>query len=162
MINYRQEDRATSILRLQCKHEVVPVSEEISHPVIDFVIVADRAEGVNGKLYLMGGAWDRMVWPNLNAPIPFGFAVGVLVPWNRTNEEIPFTVAVEDEDGIKVQPDIHATVNLGRPPSSVLGQPFRAIVAVNGIWKFPKYGGYVIRATIESSEKRVRFFLAPQ
>jgi len=27
---------------------------------LDFLILADRAEAVNGKLYLLGGAWDRL------------------------------------------------------------------------------------------------------
>ena len=29
-------------------------------PEIDYLLVADRAEVVNGKLYLMGGSWDRI------------------------------------------------------------------------------------------------------
>ena len=32
-------------------------------PEIDYLLVADRAEVVSGKLYLMGGSWDRITPP---------------------------------------------------------------------------------------------------
>ena len=53
---------------------------------IDFLLLADRAEVLNGKLYLMGGAWDRRQIRDIDSPVSLTIVVGVLVPWNLTNE----------------------------------------------------------------------------
>ena len=36
------------------------MSTGIEHVEIDFMLLADKAEVLGGKLYMMGGAWDRL------------------------------------------------------------------------------------------------------
>ena len=38
-------------------------------PTIDFLLIADRAEVVSGKLYMMGGAWDHITITDLGQPV---------------------------------------------------------------------------------------------
>ncbi len=66
---------------------------------IDFVLVADYAELVNGKLYLMGGGWDTYnatAEPVLLQP---AIALGVRIGWEETNRSVPVRITVEDDDG---------------------------------------------------------------
>ena len=131
-------------------------------PEIEFLILADRVEAINGKLYVMGGAWDRLQIADFGQPVSFGLAVGVLVPWGQTNQEHPLHIYVEHEDGTVIPPDIQARVNMGRPPIAVLGQSFRALIAVNGVWKLPGPGTYRVQASIGDREpKRTVFHAEP-
>ena len=66
---------------------------------VDFLLLADRAEVLNGKLYMMGGAWDRRNIRDIAAPVPLSIVVGVLIPWNLTNEPHQLRLRIEDEDG---------------------------------------------------------------
>lgn len=134
----------------------LPISE------IDFVILADRAEAINGKLYVMGGGWDRLDVPDLSQPVTFGFAVGVLIPWNATNENHPLQIILEHEDGEKVGREFNVTVNVGRPPTAIPGQSFRAIIAVNGRWTLPRSGTYRVVAALPSGEPKRTVFHAIQ
>jgi hypothetical protein len=127
-------------------------------PSIDFLILADKAEAVNGKLYMLGGAWDRVTPPSLDQPVAFSIAVGVLVPWGRTNEDLALRVSIEDEDGTPLGPKFEAKVNVGRPSRAIPGQLFRALFTVSGLWQLPGAGTYRVVAELGDEEtKRVVF-----
>ena len=57
---------------------------------VDFVLMANHVEVVNGLLYVSGGGWTdhhRRLPPD-GAPIPpshLGIGVSVVVPWNEKN-----------------------------------------------------------------------------
>src|SRR5450756_8364 len=67
---------------------------------LDYLLVADGADAVGGKLYLLGGGWDRLMVPQLPGPpaVPFAVALGINVPWNLTNRKLGFSVDVLDAD----------------------------------------------------------------
>ncbi len=129
-------------------------------PEIEFLILADRVEAINGKLYMMGGAWDQLHVGDFNQSVSIGFAVGILVPWSETNVDHPIHIWMEHEDGTKIPPGIEAKVNVGRPPQSVPGQPFRTLLAVNGVWKLPGPATYRILAAVGDSEPKRTVFHA--
>ena len=62
-------------------------------PEVDYLLVADRAEVVNGKLYLMGGSWDRVQPPSFPHRMMLGIALGVRIPFAHTDDQ--HTVAIE-------------------------------------------------------------------
>lgn len=128
--------------------------ELTERPEIDFLILADRAEGINGKLYMMGGAWDRLTIADFSQQNPFSIAIGVLVPWHYANESLSLVVSIEHEDGARVPPELRALVNVGRPPNSVKGQSFRAIIAAQGQWKLPGPGTYVVKAVLNDYARK--------
>lgn len=127
---------------------------ELERTTIDFLILADRVEAVNGKLYMMGGAWDQLNVANFQAPVMMSLALAVMVPWNETNETHEMELYIETEDGVPLEPRIHGKLNTGRPPTAVKGQSFRSIVAVNGIWVFPGPGTYRVVASLGNGETK--------
>lgn len=129
-------------------------------PLIEFLLLADRAEAINGKLYLMGGAWDRLSIADFDQPANFSLALGVLVPWMATNEQYQLTIAVENEDGSMLE-ELSAGLVQGRPPHAVVGQSFRVLLALNGQWKFPSAGTYRITVRLSSGDtKSTSFYVA--
>ena len=131
---------------------------------IEFLILADRAEILNGKMYMMGGGWNRKSIQNIDNPVAISMVIGILIPWNFTNELHHIRISLMDEDGTILQPTIEASVNMGRPPEAKMGQDFRAMAVINGQWKLPALGAYSFVASVENGqEKRVAFFAnAPQ
>lgn len=130
---------------------------------IDFLLLADRAEVLNGKLYMMGGAWDRRQIRNIGTPVSLTIVASVLVPWNLTNEPHRLRIRIEDEDGSPVPPELDATVNVGRPVNATQGQSFRATAVINNRWTVPKFGSYGVVASVEGhGEKRVTFYVVEQ
>ena len=126
---------------------------------VDFMLLADRAEVLNGKLYMMGGAWDRRQIRDIDAPVSLTIVVSVLVPWNLTNEPHQLRIMVEDEDSNPVPPEVEATVNVGRPVNATQGQSFRATAVINNRWTLPRYGVYRVAASVAGqTERRVTFY----
>ena len=129
---------------------------------IDFMLLADKAEVLGGKLYMMGGAWDRLQVENIEAPVSLSIIIGVLVPWHLTNEPHQLQIGIADEDGNPLMPTTQATLNVGRPVESTKGQLFRATAVLNGEWTLPKLGAYsVIASVVGQAEKRVTFYVVP-
>ena len=54
---------------------------------VEWLILADEAEVVNGKLYMMGGGWDRLTAQSLPWGQHMAIAVAIRVPWMDTNRQ---------------------------------------------------------------------------
>ncbi len=93
-------------------------------------MLADRVEAINGKLYAMGGAWDRMFVPDVKNPTTISFAAVILVPWNATNQQHSVNLSVEDTDGHNVGFTIEVGFNAGRPPWPAQGEAQRVVIAI--------------------------------
>ncbi len=121
----------------------------MGHVDLEYALLADHAEVVSGKLYLMGGGWD--VLQSRQAPIPlrFSVALGVRVGWDETNQVFPVTVRVEDDDGA-VHARAQGSVSVGRPPSLPPGWSQLAKLAVTFSISLPRFGGY--RVLVEVGE----------
>lgn len=105
-------------------------SPEIEELEVDFLILADFAQAVQGKLYLMGAAWDRKALQP-EQPLDFGFAAGIIVPWTLTNREHKFTIAIETADGEKLGGSnvVSGGFTVGRSAKAIEGQTFRGLIA---------------------------------
>ena len=114
------------------------------------IVLCDWAESVNGKLYLQGGAWDRIL---ANTSAAFAVVVVVRIDYNETNMRRHAVLALVDEDGqpfpaespVRYELDFEA----GRPPGMQVGQ----IQTINFAGKiiglaFPP-GGYRFQFDIE-------------
>jgi hypothetical protein len=131
-------------------------------PYVDFVLVADRAEGINGKLYLMGGAWDRLYVVDFGQPVSFSIAAGVVVPWTATNNEHRVVIELTNEDGVAIEPRLEVGIRLGRPADAIPGQSFRAIVTALGVYRLSGPGAYALTASIRDTDPRRAVFYAVQ
>ncbi len=108
----------------------------------DYLVLADRAEAVNGKLYMIGGGWDRVAVANVPGPADFDVAAGVLVGYNETNEPHRLELVLEDEDNETVLGPFATQFELGRPPGMKQGQSQRFQLVLRGPFPLPKVGGY--------------------
>lgn len=116
---------------------------------VEWMILADHADIVGGKLYLAGGGWDTIsVASELPHRRMIGLAVAVDVPWNQTNEAHSLTILVQDEDG-QEHAKIEGHLEVGRPPGFPRGQSQRAQLAVNLQIQFDKPGGYTVITSID-------------
>ncbi len=59
------------------------------------MLLADAAQAVEGKLYILGGGWS-IIGPE---PTPMAFAIKIEVPWTEANIRHQLRVALYDEDG---------------------------------------------------------------
>jgi hypothetical protein len=127
---------------------------------VDFLILADRAEVVNGKLYTMGAAWDRIGVADFSKPTPLSVAVGVLVPWTATNQPHALALTLRDEDGLAVDFRVDANFVTGRPPflSGEIQRVLLAIPAASVV--LPGPGNYLLAAAIDGAEMKVARFSA--
>lgn len=124
---------------------------------IDFALLADHAEVIAGKLYLMGGGWDLRHAPRAPARAQFAVALGVRVGWEETNLPIALRLALEDDDGGVVL-SLDGQLQVGRPPHVPAGtsQLAQAVVAIEA--ELPAYGGYrvVVSARLPSGAEDTR------
>ena len=95
---------------------------------IDFVIISDSAQEVGGKLYMMGGGWDIYRAKSYPAAVQFGLGIGILVPWNATNERHTLTFIIRSADGEPVLPSM--------PPIQTSDCSDVCIRGDDGVWRY--------------------------
>jgi hypothetical protein len=83
-------------------------------------MLADAAQDVGGKIYVLGGGWNLIfVNPANGLPIrhPQITLVALLsVEWNEANETISFSVNLVNEDGASLIPEpLSGQLTIGRP-----------------------------------------------
>ncbi len=129
---------------------------------IEWLILADAAQVVGNKLYLLGGGWDRLsVHGSFPVNQPVGLAISVIVPWNNTNEPHRFEIEVATEDSRSVG-KAEGSFEVGRPVGIRPGQEQRIQVAASAMLRLDAPGGYVIVARIDGEERRrVSFTVVP-
>jgi hypothetical protein len=100
------------------------------------MMLADSAQAVGGKLYILGGGWS------LTGPVPCPSAIAVLVsvPWNETNRKHRLKMDLLDEDYRPVllpTPDGEVPLTIvnefevGRPAGIVAGSSIDVPFAFN-------------------------------
>lgn len=132
---------------------------------IDYLIVCDHAEALNGKMYLMGGGggiiFRQFTPPNPEGelgllPSRFAVALGVVVPYTRTHQEIPLDVRVVDADGgplVQIGGTFRAALNALASQGSLARVP----LAMPLVLPFAKTGTYAIKAKVGDVERDTQF-----
>ncbi len=119
---------------------------------VDYLIVADRADVMGGKLYLMGGGFDRIQPPDYPLNLMLGIAVGVRVPYQETEDPHKIRVTLERADGDNLV-EIEAEIQTGRPPG-MRGKDLPVPMAFNVPLTLSEPGDYVLTATVDGRELR--------
>jgi hypothetical protein len=101
------------------------------------MLLADSAQAVGGKLYVLGGGWS-ICGPD---PMPMAIAVDIKVPWHLAAEEHTFRLQLLNADGRPVtvendsgeqQISLEGTFRVGEPvPGVKAGTPMDGCLAVN-------------------------------
>lgn len=120
---------------------------------IDFLILADRAESSAGKLYMIGGAVDRLAVLDGQQPIPLTIVVGLAVRRQDTGTHLPLRVTLRPVDGPPLR-QVDGSIRVDWPEETPDWFHVRTSVAINGLWSFGQSGVYEIEATIGESQPR--------
>lgn len=101
------------------------------------MLLADAAQAVDGKLYILGGGWS-ITGPD---PIPSAIALKIEVPWTETNRKHRLELKLVDADG---QPakiptpqgeqqvvELTGDFEVGRPLGIPEGTPIDVVLAIN-------------------------------
>lgn len=102
------------------------------------MLLADLAQAVGGKLYVLGGGWS-LTGPG---PSQMALAIKIDLPWDRANIKHKWKLELVDSDGhpVKVQmPDgeepqplvLQGEMEVGRPPGLKAGSPLDVPMAFN-------------------------------
>lgn len=96
------------------------------------LLLADAAQVVDGKLYVLGGGLQLL------GPHPQPVSIGLLlhVPWDRANTRHDWRLELLDEDGAPVMHNempvtVAGTFEAGRPAGVVPGSPLLVPLAIN-------------------------------
>lgn len=122
-------------------------------PQVDTLILADRAEVLNSKLYMMGGGWDRLYVVDFTRPHALSIAVGVLVPWSATNREHRLAIRIESQDNDELA-NLALGFNAGRPTQLKNAQSQRVLLAFQAEMVIRGPGTYLVRAIIDEHESK--------
>ncbi|MGZ6692926.1 MAG: DUF6941 family protein [Solirubrobacteraceae bacterium] len=131
---------------------------------IPYMLLADAADAVGGKLYILGGGWDRLMVPNLPARSvkPFAIALGITVPYSHTNRQFVLTIELIDADGAQIGDVLQVGLETGRPPGLRPGGSQNTPLGIGTNPEFPTPGRYSFVARIDGDIKNnVAFEVVP-
>jgi hypothetical protein len=122
-------------------------------PMMATILLADAAQAIDNKLYVLGGGWS-VTGPD---PTPTALAIAIKVPWDEANSRHDLLVELLDADGrpIAVGPEerpvvIESQFEVGRPPGLRPGTPIDLALAVNlGPVPLPPGARYEWRMSID-------------
>lgn len=123
---------------------------------IDFVILADSAQVMGHKLYMLGGGWNLYRAQSYPVNIPFAVAIGVLVPWSETNRKHRFEFVIKASEGMELGRGA-GDFELGREVGIRAGMKQRFTLAINGQMRLEAPGTYEITVTIPGEERCITF-----
>ena len=125
---------------------------------VEWLILADAAQVVDGKLYLLGGGWTTItVSGGFPAQQRIALALAIGVPWDETNRRHGLEIEITDEDGRSLA-RVEGQFEVGRPPGIPLGQSQRLQFAADITMGFDKPGTFVIVVRINGVEgRRIEF-----
>jgi hypothetical protein len=133
-------------------------------------LLADHAQALGGKLYVMGAGW------NVTGPAPTMFALAGIVEldWNEANEARHLQIRLLTEDGQPVTAptpmgerpvELGMNIEVGRPAGTPRGTSFNVPFAINvGPVPIAPGGRYVWDFTIDGESRdewRLPFLTRP-
>jgi hypothetical protein len=123
----------------------------------EWIILADYAEVINGKVYMTGGGWNNLTLQQLPAEHAFGVAVAFSIPWEACNERHPIKILIVGPDGEQLA-NVEGEVEVGRPPGILVGSAQRVPLAFNARAEFAALGTFVIKTYVHDElSKEARF-----
>ena len=123
---------------------------EEAEPTIEFVILAEHAEVIHGKLYLMGGGWENITVHDFQAPVVLPLAISILIPWPATNRPHTVDIAIQSADA-EVLAEQHRHLTVGRPADIEPGTSQRSLLVLRVPVTLPAPGRYVALAGINGT-----------
>jgi hypothetical protein len=125
---------------------------------IDYAVLADAAQAVGGKIFILGGGWNVYRSANYPAPVQLAVAVGLGFAGNEIGGRYPLKIVIADEAGIPVVPELNGQIETGQlAPDLPQGLPVKVPVAWNVSFAVPRPGKYGIVITVGTAQADLTF-----
>jgi hypothetical protein len=125
---------------------------------VEYVVLADAAQAVNGKLYILGGGWSVYRCATFPSPIQIAIAMSVTFTANEAGMRVPLSIVIADEAGVPIVPEMKGQIEAGQPlPDLPKGVTHRLPFAANMGILIPRAGRYTIMVRVGSSSTPVGF-----
>lgn len=116
------------------------------------LLLCDHAEAINGKLYIMGAAWNLLQAPR--QPISIALAIVVKVRWDEADRPHELVAELLDADGRRITMNGEPVApsgrfELGRPSGIKPGSTLNMPLAFNMSGLVLDVGQYEWRLTID-------------
>jgi hypothetical protein len=125
---------------------------------IEYALLADAAQAVGGKVFILGGGWNLFRAPNFPAPVQLAIAVGLGFTSDEVGIQFPLNVVIADEAGVPVVPEMKGQVETGQPaPDVPKTASVKIPVAINISLSLPHPGTYGIVVTAGFATTQLSF-----
>src|SRR3990167_3301328 len=130
---------------------------------VDFAFLADSAEVANGKLHLVGGAFDT-IWTR-NIPLRYpkvSYAMRLLLSTAELDRKHKIEIKIMHEDGKVIPPSIGGVLEIKKNPNLPKGWKQGFLTVMNFVdLTFPVFGDYSFELIVDSrSEKSIPLRIA--
>jgi len=125
---------------------------------IDYALLADAAQAVGGKIFILGGGWNVFRSANYPAPVQLAVAIGIGFEADEVGVRYPVKIVIADEAGVPVVPEMSGQIETGQlTPDFPKGLPVKLPVAWNVNFAVPRAGRYAIVVTVGSARADLSF-----
>ena len=125
---------------------------------IEYALLADAAQAVGGKIFVLGGGWNLFRAANYPAPVHLAVAIGLGFTSDEVGVKYPLNVVIADEAGVPIVPEMKGQVETGQlAPDIPKGTSVKIPVAINVNMSLPHPGTYGIVVTAGSSSTQLSF-----
>lgn len=123
---------------------------------VDFAFLAEHAEVVNGKLYVMSGAIDTFWTANVPFTCPkLSFVLRILFSAAEVDIKHKMELSLLTDDGKKIMPPIGGDLEIKRNPNQPKGWEHGFLAVMNiGNLKFPDFGDYSFELVINNTSQK--------
>jgi hypothetical protein len=125
---------------------------------LDYLLLADKAEAVNGKLYAIGAGVHGIGMAQIPGKAAVDIAVGLLVDYAGTGDTHQLSLSMETADNQTVLGPISVPFATGTPPGLPAGDELPFTLVVQGPFPIPSEGAYQWVAEVDGERFAPRHF----
>ena len=144
-------------MELVHKNRAIIVVTEVEDLKVEWVMLADAVDIVNGKLYVLGGGWESVTAEELPLLLSCGIAVAISVPWGEANHRHQHEIEVRDADG-KTAAKIMGYFEVGRPVGISPGSRQRVQIGMMLVLQFDCIGTYEVVVRVNDRDLQTTTF----
>ena len=126
---------------------------------LDWVMLADRAEVLSNKLYMMGGGWDRIQLPQFPVVYPLAIAIRITIPVDDVREDHRLNFQLLGAEGGQISP---AEIGFRSQGARSASRPDVAMIALSTLVQFPEPGAYEVEVSIDGGDGTRLYVLVEQ
>ncbi len=128
---------------------------------VEWIVIADGAEVVNNKVYILGGGWDIL---SLSSPLPVVHPCAVVAsfvvpPSDDPSRAYSIGIRIIDEQSETELVTVLGQIEAIWTPGDSLRRTHRIPVAVKFGLAIEHAGRYIVRANIEGENKDIDFVI---